>query len=187
MKICSTCKIKKDSSCFHKKTREKDGLYNECKECRKVKHKKYYENNKEKIKAVTNTYKKNNPKKVKIAIKTSYEKKLNYYKEQKTKWRKNNPHKLAGYLRTYKSKNYGKVVSWGAKYKANKRKAIPPWFEKELVETVYKKAKEWGFTVDHIVPLQSDIVCGLHCWSNLQLLHPSLNYSKGNKYWVDMP
>jgi hypothetical protein len=43
MKRCSKCKIEKDSSDFNKKTRNKDGLQAQCKECLKEIHKKHYE------------------------------------------------------------------------------------------------------------------------------------------------
>ena len=39
--------------------------------------------------------------------------------------------------------------------------------------------------VDHIIPLISDNVCGLHCWDNLQILEEHLNYKKQNKYQSD--
>jgi hypothetical protein len=187
MKICSTCKIEKDFSCFTKKTREKDGLDGQCKSCRKIAYLKYYEKNKERIKKVNKFYKEKNPEKAKLAQKNSFLKKIDYYKEQKKLWRRQNPQKTRVYFNTYKNKNYGKVISWQANYRAKKLQATPKWFEKDLVEKVYEKAKIWGFEVDHVVPLNSEIVCGLHCWANLQLLTTSLNSSKKNKYWPDMP
>ena len=55
------------------------------------------------------------------------------------------------------------------------------------VARIYKKAHELGAQVDHIVPLQSDIVCGLHCICNMQILSKKENASKGNRWWPDMP
>lgn len=74
-----------------------------------------------------------------------------------------------------------------ARYRAAKMRAIPAWYDEEKVLTVYEKAQNFGMSVDHVVPLQSDIVCGLHVWENLQLLDQSINSSKCNRYWPDMP
>lgn len=65
--------------------------------------------------------------------------------------------------------------------------AIPPWGDPEKVMTVYAKAKALGLQVDHIVPLTSDLVCGLHVWENLQLLAAAENVRKGNRWWPDCP
>ena len=74
-----------------------------------------------------------------------------------------------------------------ALYDARKMSATPPWFERYLVDALYAKAREFAMEVDHVVPLQSDIVCGLHCWANLQLMTRSENAIKKNVVWPDMP
>lgn len=92
--------------------------------------------------------------------------------------------------REYQRKHY-REAPWKNNAKAAQRRAVklqatPVWADKEKIKEVYRQArklsKEFGveFQVDHIVPLQSDIVCGLHCWENLQLLEASLNKSKSN-------
>ena len=72
-------------------------------------------------------------------------------------------------------------------YEGKREAATPAWFERELVRQVYARAADLGMQVDHIVPLNSDRVCGLHCHANLQLLEGNMNRSKSNRYWPDMP
>lgn len=74
-----------------------------------------------------------------------------------------------------------------SRYQALKIRAVPAWADKEAMLRVYAAAAEGGLVVDHIVPLRSKIVCGLHCEDNLQLLTPIENSSKGNRHWPDMP
>jgi len=52
--------------------------------------------------------------------------------------------------------------------------------------TVYRRAGIEAH-VDHIVPLQSKLVCGLHTPDNLTVLLARENISKGNRVWPDMP
>jgi hypothetical protein len=67
------------------------------------------------------------------------------------------------------------------------KQATPQWADIESIKIVYKKAQEYGFHVDHIVPIKSKLVCGLNVHANMQLLDGEINSSKGNRWWPDMP
>lgn len=108
-------------------------------------------------------------------------------KENLKNWRKENKHHESKINKSWKANNPNRVAALNSRRRALKKLAVPGWFELDKVQMVYDKAKVYGMQVDHIVPLQSDIVCGLHCWANLQLLDKSLNAGKCNHYWPDMP
>ncbi len=71
-----------------------------------------------------------------------------------------------------------------ARYKAAKLKATPNWANLIAIKEIYRTCPE-GYHVDHIVPLQNDLVCGLHCEFNLQHLPASENLAKNNKFRLD--
>ncbi|QXV79291.1 hypothetical protein bas20_0026 [Escherichia phage FritzHoffmann] len=62
-------------------------------------------------------------------------------------------------------------------------KRVPAWSETEEIKEFYKNCPE-GYEVDHIIPLQGDLVSGLHVLANLQYLPMLENRSKGNRYNV---
>lgn len=96
--------------------------------------------------------------------------------EQARQWKINNPEKV----RALNEK-------WGSFSRAARKKRIPPWLTEEdfaQINALYKKARESGLQVDHIIPLQGKLVSGLHVPSNLQPLTRSENASKRNRYEV---
>jgi hypothetical protein len=80
-----------------------------------------------------------------------------------------------------------------ARRRSAKLNATPPWLSKELEQKIagfYREARSrtqaTGIEhhVDHIVPLKSDVVCGLHVPWNLQILTGSENSRKCNKLTI---
>ena len=78
--------------------------------------------------------------------------------------------------------------------RARKRQATPPWLtpeHKKKIESHYVRARrktaETGilYHVDHIVPLISEHVCGLHVPWNLRAIPASINLSKKNRHDED--
>ena len=71
--------------------------------------------------------------------------------------------------------------------------AWPEWCaEHSGFATVYKEAERRRglgevVNVDHIVPICSKIVCGLHVPWNLQVIPELENLRKSNKWWPDHP
>jgi 5-methylcytosine-specific restriction endonuclease McrA len=94
------------------------------------------------------------------------------------------------YKKTWKEKN---LVWVRADTKARRRKhreATPPWLtrrQKSEIRRIYEIAitmtKTTGeqYVVDHIVPLRSDEVCGLHVPWNLRVITQEENLKKSNK------
>lgn len=77
--------------------------------------------------------------------------------------------------------------------RAAEKQATPSWVNRSAMRAIYKEAVRLSeltgipHHVDHIVPLQSPWVCGLHCEANLQILPYYENQSKSNRVWPDMP
>jgi len=71
---------------------------------------------------------------------------------------------------------------------AAKLRAMPHWADQGRIKAIYVEAarisRETGIPhhVDHIVPLKSKIVCGLHCEANLRIITAAENLAKHNQW-----
>lgn len=88
-------------------------------------------------------------------------------------------------------KFYAARSAISAKRRAAEIMAVPTWCDHDAVEGMYELAQVFrriglDLHVDHIVPLQSSLVCGLHSHDNLRLSLRVENQQKGNRYWPDM-
>lgn len=87
----------------------------------------------------------------------------------------------------YRADNREKYLAYNAKRRAAEKQASYTFsvydLEYILIEEFYKNCPD-GYHVDHIIPLQHPLVCGLHCLANLQYLSAKENLSKGNKFII---
>jgi hypothetical protein len=126
-KKCNKCNVVKDVSEFGKRKVSKDGLRNDCKECRKVTAKRYRENNKDRFKQ----YNENNK-----------EKKKEYNKEYK----EDNKEKIKEYNKRYNENNKEKIKENRKKYREGKLEYMNKYNKlpkvKEKVRKHYEANKE---------------------------------------------
>ena len=73
---------------------------------------------------------------------------------------------------------------YATKHMVAKRKQMPAWADEQKIKDIYANRPD-GYHVDHIVPLQGALVCGLHVENNLQYLPAKQNISKSNSFKVN--
>lgn len=102
------------------------------------------------------------------------------------------------YLAVVDGKKVSRRYQWAANEHSTARtrakgRATPAWADKDAMRSIYKEAARISAQtgearhVDHIVPLKSDLVCGLHCEANLRVVTAADNLKKHNRSWPDMP
>lgn len=95
-----------------------------------------------------------------------------YYAE----WKIKNPN----YHSEYRKKN---ASYFNAHTRARSARVKPIFLhEKKEIVTIYRECPE-GYHVDHEIPLNHPLVCGLHCVANLQYLPAKENLAKSN-HWI---
>lgn len=173
-KVCNKCKEEKPLADFHNKKRGKYGKAAQCKICVNLANAERYENGgKDRWSDARSDWQKNNP-----------EKNLGYQR----KYRASNKAKCTLLHKTWAQNNAGLRAASAAKRHAAKLQRRPSWANEQLIDAFYKEAKRLEeltgikFHVDHIIPMQGELVSGLDVETNLQLLPAHENIGKSNSF-----
>lgn len=171
----------------------------------RIRHAKYHVENKITINARISQWSKNNPeKRNKISNRFYYNNKESEqlrhliwrtknperHKENSRLWRLKNIDAARSYDSLYAKENKDKCNAKNSKRRAILLKATPLWADFEKISQIYfessKISQQTGIIhhVDHIIPLKSKLVCGLHCEANLQIIKASENLKKHNKFSI---
>lgn len=112
------------------------------------------------------------------------------------RWRAEDPERAKLADATWRAKNPDKCRAKKAARRAAKMQAVPKWASEldqlaavEAADLCKRREAVTGvpWHVDHIVPLRSKLVCGLHVAANFAVIPASINNRKGNRVWPDMP
>ena len=158
----------------------------------KAAKRRYYERNMTACKARAAAHKAKDPEKEKARLRKWATDNRARKMAQVREWKAANPEKVRADKERYRASNPGLWAAYCGKRRAVKKQATPTWADLEKIARIYElaavlNADGCAFEVDHVVPLNSPLVCGLHVEHNLQLLPQLDNRSKGNKSWPDMP
>jgi hypothetical protein len=194
-KKCTSCGWIKPIDSFHRRPYPRQDRQASCNSCRGVKQKKYLasitEEEKHRQKLVRQKWKSENKDKVKEAARISNAKNPTRGMD----WAKNNKDRMRALCKKWRDMNPDKIGARNSTYRMSKLNGSTSW-EPELDEFVVSEAyllssirsRLFGtkYAVDHIVPLVSEKVCGLHNAYNLSVITLSENVRKSNRFWPDM-
>ncbi len=187
------------SSCVYCEKQRLQKYRENNKEKLREKAKIYRELNPEKSAKSIESWKSKNPEKAREYSLRSY---YRYHEQKKAKAREykaNNQDKLKQnmkiwraankeYIRKYYEDNKAWFKTWNSKRRAQLIKATVSWADLNKIRDIYDRAmfltEITGIQhhVDHIIPLNSKYVCGLHVEYNLQILTEQENLTKSNKF-----
>ena len=216
MKTCTKCGETKVVGLFPKGKRYKNGVRSQCKACVSSRvmvaywknpekfrarslegSKKYWSANKDELNERRRQTRLENPELQREKDRRCIERASPEAKQNRIscsqKWTKENPENRAAASKRYRLKNVAYYRAHVRTRQARKLGSTPIWADLEKIKAFYAEARRLELKtgqkhhVDHIVPLKSEIVCGLHCEANLQVIPAFENYSKNNRAWPDMP
>jgi len=159
-KLCATCRIEKTADSFGTNPGSKDGLRNECKDCRNIKTRYKYETDPD--------FRKNES----IRAAQKYLEHREYILNKTKQWSKKNPDKKVEQRHRRQARLCGQIEF-----------DLPKDFIKILRlaqngSCAYCSKNDVKLTVEHMLPLSRG---GKHCFANVILACTTCNFNKHNK------
>lgn len=180
--LCTACKSDQPTEAFISKVGKPTKTCKTCRTAGAAKFRAHYVKNAEGVRKRIDKWREDNPEQFKANRKVRHK-----------RWKKKYPEKVIAQHRRWRKKNAGKHAANESARQAQKLKATPGWADMEAIQRIYVLAQQLkretgdSIHVDHIVPLQSGLVCGLHTADNLRIVHGGYNSRKKNYTWPDMP
>lgn len=177
-KVCKRCEKEMPLAEFRADPRYRDGLGSWCRPCHRERNSEWAKENRARLTAKAAIYRDVRPDVVRKA---------------NAKFKAENKDALYAQHVEWVRANRGKRRASYAARKSLKASATPHWSDLAAIAAIYSEAvrlqSETGqrLHVDHIVPITSPHVCGLHVPANLRIIPAAENESKRNFWWPDMP
>ena len=169
LKLCPDCGLIKPYAEYHVRRASADGIAFRCKAC---------------VNVATHLWRSKHPNRHKDWYRENSDKRKLYGRA----WRRENRERLRESYKQWAQANKDKVNANIAKRYTLKRHCTPRWVKQAWIRPFYTAAAHLTKTtgvrheVDHIVPIRSKIVCGLHVPANLQILTTLENKRKANNH-----
>ena len=176
MKCCTKCGVEKPLDDFPARRIAQDGRGYKCRLCAAGEARAWRAANREAHRAYSKRWKRDNKE---------------HAKRKALEWSAKNKDRRAKACREWNGRNQDKRAAAVARRRA--KLVTPAWADRTAIAGFYRAAKimeaETGVKhhVDHIVPLNSPLVCGLHVEHNLKVIPARENVLKRNLVWPDMP
>lgn len=148
----------------------------------------HYEANKQAYKDQARAWKAAHPDVMRELSRRYYAKNREQEQRRLAEWEQRNQERRREAKKQWRIDNHAKLAAQCRARQARKLCATPKWADRALIEVEYALAmwcsKVMGepYHVDHIIPLQGELVCGLHVHNNLQVIPQVANLSKGNRH-----
>lgn len=178
MKTCRKCGAEKPRAEFYAHKLTSDGLNSYCKRC---------------VTDAAVAWKKANPCRAAASQKKWNDAHPETLSAATKKWRRRRREHVRRYANAWIKAHPAEANARNSRHRAEKLQATPAWANKFFISEAYELAQlrtqvtgfQWH--VDHVVPLRSKRVCGLHVEHNLQVIPGAANSAKGNRHWPGMP
>ena len=129
------------------------------------------------------------PEKYRAISRRVYEKRAEQARAYSAEYRRVNRDEVVVGKKRYAAANKGVINAAVARRKAAKLQRTPKWADATKIRAYYDVCAFFNevngyvkYHVDHVIPLQGDVVSGLHVHTNLQLLLASDNIRKYNRF-----